>query len=180
MFADLHQGRQGNQLAALALHVVAAEPAGIVAILPLDLGDHLVAAAVDGEAVDLALAEQGGQGDAEVLHGHAHLRRLGAVDVDHQFRLVEGQVEVHEGELAGLLGAFLHPLGHLQQRLVVVRRVDHELERQALAGARQRRQVEAEDLQAGDLVESALDFLEQFHLGALALVPGFEQEAADA
>ncbi|MCY1285977.1 hypothetical protein D9M70_349350 [compost metagenome] len=180
VFADLHQGRQGNQLAALALHVVAAEPAGIVAILPLDLGDHLVAAAVDGEAVDLALAEQAGQGDAEVLHGHAHLRRLGAVDVDHQFRLVEGQVEVHEGELAGLLGAFLHPLGHLQQRLVVVRRVDHELERQAFAGAGQRGQVEAEDLQPRNLVQLGLHREEQFHLAAFALVPRLQQHAADA
>ncbi len=175
-----HHGGQRQQLAAAVLHVVAAQPFGVLAEAPLDLGDHLVAAPVDGEAVDLALAQQAGQGDAQVLHGHAHLRRLGAVDVDHQLRLVEGQVEVEEGELAGFLGALLHPLGHLQQRLVVAGGVDHELEWQALAGARQRRQVEAEDLQAGDLVQLCLHRVEQLHLAALAFVPGFEQHAADA
>ncbi|MCY1540268.1 hypothetical protein D9M68_758970 [compost metagenome] len=178
MHAD--QGRQGHHGATVALHVVVAQPARIVPVGAFHLGDHLVAAAIDGEAVDLAFAQQSGQGGAEVFHGYAHLRGLGPIDIHHHFRLVERQVDVEEGELARFQGARLDPLGHLQQRLVVVGGVDHELERQALAGARQRRQVEAEDLQAGDLVESALDFLEQFHLGALALVPGFEQEAADA
>ncbi len=135
-FVGLDQGREGDQWAVAALHVVAAEPAGIVAIGAFDLGDDLVAAPVDGEAVDLALAEQAGQRHPQVLHGDAHLRGLLAVDVDHQLGFVERQVEIEEGELAGLAGALLHPLRHLQQRLVVVGGVEHELEWQALAGAR--------------------------------------------
>ena len=174
------QGRQRQHLPLAVLHVVAAQPVGVVAVGAFHLSDHLVAAAVDGEAVDLAFAQQGGQGAAEVFHGHAHLRGFLAVDLDHHFRLVEGQVDVEEGELARGLGPLLDPLGHLQQRLVVVWRVDHELEGQAFAGAGQRRQVEAEDLQAGDLAELGLHFRKDFHLGALALVPGLEQEAADA
>ena len=174
------QGRQRQHLPLAVLHVVAAQPVGVVAVGAFHLSDHLVAAAVDGEAVDLAFAQQGGQGAAEVFHGHAHLRGFLAVDLDHHFRFIEGQVDVKEGEFARGLGPLLDPLGHLQQRLVIVWRVDYELEGQAFAGAGQRRQVKAEDLQAGDLAELGLHFRKDFHLGALALVPGLEQEAADA
>jgi hypothetical protein len=52
--------------------------------------------------------------------------------------------------------ARLDALGHFQQCRVVAGGVDHELERQALAGAGQRGQVEAEDLQAADFCEFGL------------------------
>ncbi len=178
--AYLDQGRERQHLALLVAHVVVAQPVGVVAVGAFDLGDDLVAAALDGEAVDLALAEQGAQGQAEVFHGDAHLRGLLAVDLDHDLRLVERQVHIEEGELAGLLGALADALGHLQQRFVVVGGIDHELERQAFAGAGQRRQVETEDLQAGQAIELGLYLGQDFHLRALALVPGFEQEAANA
>ena len=173
-------GGQRQHLALLVAHVVAVQPARIGTEFPLDLGDHLVAAAFHGEAVDLALAEQDRQGLPQALHGHAHLRRLLAVDLHHQLRLVEGQVDVQEGELARRLGALLHPFGHIQQQLVVVGGVDDELEGQAFTGTRQRGQVEAEDLQAGYGVEACLHFRQQFHLRALPFVPGLEQETADA
>ncbi|MNH00491.1 hypothetical protein D3C79_596830 [compost metagenome] len=178
--AEGDQGRQRQQLALVVLHVVVVQPAGVVAVRPLDLGNHLVAAAFEGETVDFRLAQQGRQGAAQGVHRHPHLRRLGPVDIHHHFGLVEGQVDVEEGELAGFLGAGLDALGHIQQCRVVASAVDHELEWQALAGAGQRRQVEAEDLQAADFLELALHQRQQLHLRALALVPGLEQEAADA
>ncbi|MNS91207.1 hypothetical protein D3C72_1252860 [compost metagenome] len=167
-------------MALVVLHVVVVQPAGVVAVRPLDLGNHLVAAAFEGEAVDFRLAQQGRQGAAQGVHRHPHLRRLGPVDIHHHLGLVEGQVDVEEGELAGFLGAGLDALGHIQQCRVVASAVDDELEWQALAGAGQRRQVEAEDLQATDFLELALHQWQQLHLRALALVPGLEQEAADA
>ena len=84
-----------------------------------------------------AFTQQGRQGSAQILHGNAHLRSLGAVDIHHHFRLVEGQVNVDERKLAGFHRAFFYPVDHLQQQFVIVGGVDDELERHAFAGARQ-------------------------------------------
>ena len=59
--ADLDQCRQWQQLTLGVFHVVIVQPVRVVAVRPFDLGDHLVAASVDGETVDLAFAEQAGQ-----------------------------------------------------------------------------------------------------------------------
>ncbi len=174
------QGRQRQQLALVVLHIVVVQPAGVVAVCALGLGNDLVAAPLEGETVDFGFTQQGGQGTAENVHRYPHLRRLGPVDIDHHLGFVKGQVDVEEGELARCLGPSLDALGHLQQCRVVACGVDHELERQAFAGAGQRRQVEAEDLQAGDLFQLGLYQWQQLHLRTLALVPGLEQEATDA
>ncbi|MNE90710.1 hypothetical protein D3C80_1882530 [compost metagenome] len=98
----------------IVAHIIVTQPLRVIAVGPLDLGDDLVAAAVDGKAVDFRFTQQGGQGTAQRIHGHPHLGCLGAVNVDHHFRLVERQVDVQEGELAGCLGAVLDPLRHVQ------------------------------------------------------------------
>ena len=81
------------------LHVIVVQPVGVVPEWPLDLRDDFVAASFDGEPVDLRFTEQGRQGAAQILHRHAHLRSLGAIDIHHHFGLVERQVEVDESEL---------------------------------------------------------------------------------
>ena len=150
------QGRQWQQLALVVLYVVVVQPAGVVAVRPFNLGDHLVTATFKGEAVDFRLAQQGRQGAAEGVHRHPHLRRLCPVDVHHHFGLVEGKIDIEEGELARCLSACLDALGHVQQCRVVASGIDHKLEWQALASAGQRRQVEAEDLQPADFLEFGL------------------------
>lgn len=71
------------------------------------------------------------------------------------------------------------PVGDLQQRRIILRRVDDERKWQAFTGARQRGQVETEDLQARHAFQLGLDLWQDFHLGSAAFVPGLEQEAAD-
>src|SRR5690606_10997600 len=56
--AEADQRTQRHHAAAFAAHVVVVQPAWVLTVGALDLGDHLVAAAVDGEAVDFALAKQ--------------------------------------------------------------------------------------------------------------------------
>lgn len=131
------QGRQRQQLALVVLHVVIVQPAGVVAVGSLDLCNHLVAASFQGESVDFRFTQQGCQRAAQGVHRHPHLRRLGPVDIDYHFGLVEGQVDVEEGEFARFLGTRLDALGHVQQCRVVAGGIDHELERQALTGAGQ-------------------------------------------
>ncbi|MNF67939.1 hypothetical protein D3C84_497690 [compost metagenome] len=109
---DGDQGRQGQQLPLGVFHVVVAQPVGVVPVGPLDLGDHLVTAAFEGEAVDLGLRQQRCQRGAQVEHRYAHLRGLGAVDIHHHFRFVEGQVDVDERELARLQRTLFHPVDY--------------------------------------------------------------------
>ncbi|MNN11663.1 hypothetical protein D3C81_1246290 [compost metagenome] len=134
---DGDQGRQRQQFTLGVFHVVIVQPVRIVTERPLDLGNDLVAATFNGESVDLAFTQQGRQGPPQVLHGNPHLRSLGAVDIHHHFRLVEGQVNVDKRKLAGFLRTFFYPVDHLQQQFVIVGGVDDELERHAFAGARQ-------------------------------------------
>ncbi|MNQ96448.1 hypothetical protein D3C85_1120540 [compost metagenome] len=132
-----NQGRQGQQLTLGVFHVIVVQPVGVVPKRSLNLSDDFVAASLDGEPVDLRFTEQGRQCSAQILHRHTHLGRLGTIDIHHDFRFVEGQVDIDERELAGFHGALFHPVHHLQQQLVVVGRVNHELEGQPLASARQ-------------------------------------------
>ncbi|MNP16742.1 hypothetical protein D3C76_1091490 [compost metagenome] len=173
------QGRQGQQFTLGVPDVVIVQPVRVIPEGTFNLGDDFVTTALDSETVDFRFTQQGRQRTAQILHRHAHLCRLGAIDVHYHLRFIECEVDVDKGELAGLRRALFHPVDHLQQQLVIVGGVDHELKRQALASTRQGRQVEAEDLQPRNALQLGLDIRQDLHLGAAALVPRFEQEAAD-
>ena len=173
------QCRQGQQLALTVLDVVMVQPVRVITEGAFDLGNDFVTATLDGEPVDFRLTQQGGQCAAEVLHRYAHLGRLGTIDIHDDLRLVEGQVDIDERELAGLHRALFHPVHHLQQQLVIAGGVDDELEGQALASAWEGGQVESENLQSGNARQFRLNLGQNLHLGPATLVPWFEQEATD-
>ena len=80
--------------------------------------------------------------------------------VTRDLRRVEGQRVLHDDEAAGRLRLVLDLLGHLVDLVGVAGRADDVLDRQAAAGAGQRRRREDEGLDAGDLASSmALDVL---------------------
>ena len=97
---DRDQRRQCQEFAFVVLHIVIIQPVRVVPIRSLDLRDDLVAAAIKGEAVNLRFAEQCRQRAAQIQHGHAHLRRLGPIDIDYHLGLVEGQINIEKGKLA--------------------------------------------------------------------------------
>ncbi|MNG34138.1 hypothetical protein D3C84_1205570 [compost metagenome] len=80
--------------------VVIVQPVRVIPEGTFNLGNDFVTAAFDSETVDFRFAEQGRQGATEGIHGHPHLRSLGAIDIHHHLRFVEGQVNVEEGKLA--------------------------------------------------------------------------------
>ena len=58
----------GTSAPAAGAHLVALQPVGVQPEVARHLRDHLVAAAVEIEAVDVVAAEQGGQRAADILH----------------------------------------------------------------------------------------------------------------
>ena len=92
--------RERHQLAAGARDVDVRELVGGEALGALDLRDHLVAAALDAEAVDVVAAEHRRQVAARLAQVDALRAHLVAVEHDLGLRLVELQVGVGEHEHA--------------------------------------------------------------------------------
>ena len=125
-------------------HLIGIQPIGLQ-----HLRYHLVRAAGDREVVDVAAAERGAERAADVLLRQAERRDEIAIDDHGGLRLVDLEVGVDEPELAAVLGLLQHRLRDFVEILRRLGRVDHDLDRRALR-ARQRRQLEREDLAAGD------------------------------
>ena len=99
----------------------------------LDLRDHLVAAPLDAEPVDVVAAEQRREIAAGLAQVDALRAQLVAIEDDLGLRLVELQVGVGEHEQAAR-ERLLHELfGELAQLLRLGRRGDHEIDREVAA-----------------------------------------------
>ena len=176
---EADQGRQRHLGAVGGLDVLADQHFRRQALGPCHLRDHVVGAAVEGEAVDVVLAHQHRQGVADGLHADAQVVGLAAVDVDVDQRAVEVQVGVDHGEQAAGHGRLLDLVHGVEHHAVILGALDHHLHRQAAGGAGQRRQLEGEDGHALDLAHGFLDLGLQLVGAALALFPGAQVGAAE-
>ena len=152
----------------------------IQAVRPADLGDDLVAAAGDVETVDEIASEHGRQVRAYLLEVEAEIRDLVAVDDDLGPGLVDFDVDDgREGEHAAIHGLDLDLAGELQDRVRLRRGRQEKLDRE-LPAARQGRRRHGEHPDARNAGEFSLNLRKDLENGAVALLPGLEDHAAEA
>ena len=174
---DFGEGRERHHLPVRRAHAVAQNLVNRRTLGARHLRDHLVAAAIDGEAVDIVAAQERGQRGADVTHGDA--QPVGAVLVDHQLHLrrLEAQVGVGEDEEARLVGFRLQLVEGVGQSRVVTRIGEHELDRQVACTHRNGRRSSGEDVDARHRLELRLQFTHHRQVRTLALVPRLQDQA---
>ena len=166
-----------HQLAVRPLDVGAFELVGVEALDALELRDHLVAAALEVEAVHEVAAHQRRQVRADGRHVQAQRGHLVAVHHQLDFGLVDlGVNDRREGEHAAGRRLLLQLLGELQDGLRLSGGADDELHRE-LAAARQRGRGDRKGADARDAADLALHLRHDLEHGALPFAPGLEHQA---
>ena len=142
--------------------------------------DHLVAAPVKIEQVDVIAAEQGGERIADIGHGDTEPVRFVVIDIELDLRRLEAQVRIGENEQPAFLGRFLDIGEHVSELAEVARRGDDELHRRPAGGAGERRRREGQRNRRRQTIDARRQILQHLFLVTLPLAPGLEQDADKA